>query len=425
MTESVKIDSRTARQPARAWLSSLSTEEASTLVATSAGWTLDGMDVMVFSFVIPALISMWHITQAQAGVLGTSALLISALGGWLGGLAADRFGRVRILQITILWFAFFTFLSGFTNSFSQLLTVRGLQGLGFGGEWAVGSVLMGETIRPEHRGKAVGTVQSGWAIGWGIAAIAYTILFSVFSPQVAWRAMFWIGILPAGLVFYIQRHVHEPEIFQKRRSLQQSKISARILDIFSPHIIGTTLLASCVSLGAQGGYYAITTWLPFYLKASRGLSVGNTGVYLLVVIAGSFAGYLTSAYLTDLLGRRRTLILFAACSFIIVWLYTALPISNSMILWLGIPLGFFPSGCFSPMGSFFTELFPTRIRASAQGFSYNLGRGMAAIFPALVGFMVMRISLGHAIAVFAMAAYLIMALSVLVLPETKSLELRN
>lgn len=270
MAESLKIDSHAAGRPARAWLFSLSAEESSTLIATSAGWTLDGMDVMVFSFVVPALISIWHITQAQAGVLGTSALVISALGGWLAGLAADRFGRVRILQVTILWFAFFTFLSGFTNSFTQLLIVRGLQGLGFGGEWAVGSVLMGETIRPEHRGKAVGTVQSGWAIGWAIAAIAYTILFSVFPPQVAWRAMFWIGILPAGLIFYIQRRVHEPEIFYKRHNLQQSKNPVRILDIFGTHIIGTTLLASCVSLGAQGGYYAITTWLPLYLKVSQG-----------------------------------------------------------------------------------------------------------------------------------------------------------
>lgn len=144
-----------------------------------------------------------------------------------------------------------------------------------------------------------------------------------------------------------------------------------------------------------------------------------------MVIAGSFAGYLTSAYFTDLIGRKRTLILFAVCSFITVWLYTTLPISNSLILLLGFPLGFFPSGSFSPMGSFFTELFPTRIRASAQGFSYNLGRGMAALFPAQVGFMVARISLGHAIAVFAMAAYLITAFSVLALPETKGLELRD
>src|ERR1700738_1167941 len=186
------------------WLFQLDPTERSTLVATFAGWMLDGLDVMVYTFVLPTLIVIWHISKTQAGLLGTSALLLSSLGGWLAGLAADRYGRVRILQITIVWFAVFTFLSGFTNSFGQLLLTRGLQGLGFGGEWAVGSVLIGETIRAQHRGKAVGTVPSGWALGWGVAAIFYTVLFSWLPAEIAWRIMFWIGLLPALLVFYIQ-----------------------------------------------------------------------------------------------------------------------------------------------------------------------------------------------------------------------------
>src|SRR5215470_1899500 len=175
----------------RSWIFQLTSQERATLVATFGGWALDGMDVMVYSFVIPSLIAAWHITKGQAGLLGTAALLISAVGGWLAGTLADRFGRARILQLTIVWFAVFTFLSGFTNSFTQLLITRGLQGLGFGGEWAVGSVLMGETIRSQHRGKAVGTVQGGWAIGWGATAISYTVLFSIVPPPIAWRAMFW------------------------------------------------------------------------------------------------------------------------------------------------------------------------------------------------------------------------------------------
>ncbi len=193
------------------WIFDLTAPERSTLIATFGGWALDGMDVMVYSFVIPTLIAAWHISKGQAGLLGTAALLISAVGGWLAGLLADHFGRVRILQVTILWFALFTFLSGFTNSFWQLLITRGLQGLGFGGEWAVGSVLMGEAIRARYRGKAVGTVQGGWAVGWAVTAICYTVLFSVLPATTAWRAMFWIGILPALLVFYIRRNVPEPE----------------------------------------------------------------------------------------------------------------------------------------------------------------------------------------------------------------------
>lgn len=413
------------RRPRRAWIFELSDRERATLIATFAGWMLDGMDVMVFSFVIPSLIAMWRISQGEAGLLGTSVLLLSSLGGWIAGLAADRFGRARLLQLTILWFAFFTFLSGFTNSFGQLFITRGLQGLGFGGEWAVGSVLMAEAIRAKHRGKAVGTVQGGWAIGWGVAAVCYALFFSVLPPQFFWRAMFWIGILPAILVFYIQRHVPEPEVFKASRMLARPRSPSEFLHIFGRSLIRTTALASLVALGAQGGYYAVTTWLPLFLKSTRGLSVLDTSGYLFVIIAGAFAGYLTSAGLTDGIGRRRTLIIFAAGSFASVCCYTGLPIGDRATLVLGFPLGFFASGTFSPMGSFFTELFPTHVRGSAQGFCYNFGRGIGALFPAFVGFLSAHISLAHAIAIFSASAYLMMILAVLGLPETRGTELSS
>jgi MFS family permease len=409
----------------RPWIFDLTPRERSTLVATFGGWALDGMDVMVYSFVIPTLIAAWHISKGQAGLLGTAALLISALGGWLAGLLADRFGRTRLLQITILWFAFFTFLSGFTNSFWQLLMMRGLQGLGFGGEWAVGSVLMGEAIRAQYRGKAVGTVQGGWAVGWGFAAICYTVLFSILPAATAWRAMFWIGILPALLVFYIRRNVPEPEVFNRTRAREAALgEGSHFLEIFSPALLKITFPTALLATGVQGGYYAITTWLPTFLKTARGLSVLNTGGYLFVVIVGSFVGYMVSAWLADRLGRKRTLILFAACSLLTVTAYTYLPISNPVMLVLGFPLGFFASGSFSPVGAFFTELFPSRLRGSGQGFSYNFGRGIGALFPTLVGYLSARITLGYAISAFAVAAYLVMILAVLLLPETRGKELQ-
>ncbi|QMV20335.1 MFS transporter [Granulicella sp. 5B5] len=380
---------------------------------------LDGLDVMIYSFVLPSLIALWQMSKGEAGLLGTSALLLSSLGGWIAGVAADRFGRVRVLQLTIVWFAVFTFLSGFAQNFEQLLVLRGLQGLGFGGEWAVGSVLIGEAIRPRFRGRAVGTVQSGWAIGWGIAAACYTVFFAVMPQHIAWRAMFWVGLIPAGLAVYVRRHVKEPELHVKTMAAPRKSV----LEIFSVGMLRTTLLASLVALGAQGGYYAINTWLPLYLNA-RGLSVTHTGMYLMVVIGGSFAGYLVSAHLADKLGRRVTLVLFAVGAFVTVFFYTAFPIGDRATLLLGFPLGFFPSGSFSPMGAFFTELFPTSVRGSGQGFSYNLGRGVGAVFPTLVGYFSVRMKLGHAIALFAICAYLLMIVGVLLLPETREAELR-
>lgn len=403
------------------WITKLTLQERSTLLATFGGWALDGMDVMVFSFVIPSLIAAWHITTSQSGLLATVTLLISAAGGWLAGLLADRYGRARILQLTIVWFALFTFLSGFTTSFWQLLITRGLQGLGFGGEWAVGSVLMGETIRAEHRGKAVGTVQAGWAIGWGLAAASFTLLFSLLPAAIAWRGMFWIGILPALLVFYIRQNVREPEIYRSARESGEPGDKGRFFDIFSGKLLPITALTALTAVGAQGGYYAITTWLPTFLKTHRHLSVLNTGSYLAAVIAGSFAGYLSSAHLADRIGRKRTLILFAACSFVAIIAYTFLPIPNRAMLLLGFPLGFFASGVFSPIGAFFTELFPNRLRGSGQGFSYNFGRGIGAAFPALVGYWG---ATGRVIAVFAASAYALMILAVAALPETKGRNLR-
>lgn len=404
----------------RYWLRQLDRPERSALIATFSGWMLDGLDVMVYTFVLPMLIVLWHISRTQAGVLATSTLLTSSVGGWLAGLAADRYGRVRVLQVTIIWFAVFTFVSGLTHSFAELLVARGLQGLGFGGEWAVGSVLIGEQIRPAFRGRAVGTTQAGWSIGWALAAGLYVLTFRLFNNS-AWRVMFFIGILPALFTIWIRSHVREPEIFRQAR---RPALNLSFLHIFSPHLMRTTLLASLVALGAQGGYYAVNTFLPFYLR-SRGFDVTRTGGYIAIVIAGSFAGYLLSAHLADRLGRKTTLIAFAAGAFVAIAAYTVLPLGDSATLALGFPVGFFSSGAFGPMGSFFTELFPTSIRGSAQGFTYNCGRGVGAIFPTLVGAFSTRIGLAGAIAVFSASAYLLMALSVLFLPETRDRKLEE
>jgi MFS family permease len=165
-----------------AWFSDLTARERRTMVACFGGWSLDALDVQIFSFVIPSLLALWHISTAQAGELGTITLLISAFGGWLAGALSDRWGRVRVLQITIVWYAFFTFLCGFAQDFTQLFIFRALQGLGFGGEWAAGAVLIGEVIQDRYRGRAVGLVQTGWSIGWGAAALLYTLLIAV-SPK--------------------------------------------------------------------------------------------------------------------------------------------------------------------------------------------------------------------------------------------------
>lgn len=400
-----------------AWWGELAAPERRTLIAAFGGWSVDAFDFMIYTFAMPTLIAAWGMTRAQAGLIATSTLLFSAAGGWAAAALSDRVGRVRMLQLTIAWFAGFTFLSGFTHSFAQLLALRSLQGLGFGGEWAVGAALVGEMIRPQHRGKAVGTVQSGWALGWGAAAVLYTLYFSALPAGLAWRALFWTGILPALLVLYIRRRVRDPGVFEATRA--RATRQPRFLGVFAPGLLRTTMLASLMATGMQGGYYAVTTWLPTYLKTVRGLSVLDTGGYLVVIITGSFAGYLTAAWLSDRLGRRACFVWFALGSMLVAVSYMLIPVGDVAMLFLGFPLGFFVSGNFSGVGAFFAELFPGSVRGSGMGFAYNFGRGVGAAFPALVGFLSTRLSLGAAIGGFAIVAYLLVLAAVLALPETR------
>lgn len=406
------------------WYRQMNLAEKRTFIAAFGGWALDALDFMVFTFVISTLISLFGIDKAQAGLLATVTLLFSAVGGWLAGVLADRFGRVRVLQGTILWFSVCTVLIGFAQNFEQIFILRALQGLGFGGEWAVGSVLMGEIVRTEHRGRAVGTVQSGWAIGWAVAALCYTASFSLLPDDYAWRVLFWIGVVPALLVLFIRKHVPEPELFQRtRREQAESARRTSAWAIFSPALLRTTVLSALLCTGVQGGYYAVTTWLPTFLKTERHLSVIGTGSYLLVIIVGSFGGYLTGAYLTDRLGRRANLLVFALLSGVAIYAYTRLQLTNEQMLVLGLPLGFAASGIFSGMGAYLTELYPSAVRANGQGFAYNFGRGIGALFPSLVGYLAKTSGLGTAIGLFAGGAYLLVLVTAFLLPETKHREI--
>jgi MFS family permease len=408
-----------ANHPTR-WYAQMAPREKSAFWASTGGWILDAMDVQIYSFAIPAIIAAFALTNTDAGLVGTVTLLSSAFGGWFAGALSDRFGRVRTLQITVAWFAIFTFLTGFAQTYTQLIVCRSLMGFGFGGEWAAAAVLVGELIRAEHRGKAVGAMQSGWAVGWGIAAIMATVFFSVFSPETAWRALFWVGITPALLVFFVRRMVDEPPVFaQTQQKLGAAGRSTNFLEIFSPLMIRTTILTCILSLGTQGGYYAITTWLPTYLRTERKLTVLGTGGYLAVIIVGSFVGYLVSAWLNDRIGRRASFILFALLSIVTVIGYTLLNINDTMMLFLGFPLGFFASGTYSGMGPFLTELFPTRMRGSGQGFAYNFGRGIGALNPLMVGVLSATLPLGRSIGVFALISYGLVIFAALMLPETK------
>lgn len=403
-----------------AFYKDMSPPERRTFWACFAGWTLDGMDFMIYPLVLGTIAALWNVEAGTAGLAATVTLLASALGGWVAGFVADRIGRVLTLQITILWFSLFSLLSAFAQNFDQLLVMRALLGLGFGGEWAAGAVLIGETIRAQYRGRAVGSVQSGWAIGWGMAVLAQAILFSYLPPESAWRWMFVIGALPALLVFYIRRNVEEPEVAARTRAnARAAGDQPGIGEIFKGPILKTTILASIMGAGCQGGYYAVSTWLPRFLTEVRGMPVVSSTGYLAAIIVGSFAGYLVGAWLSDRIGRRNLFLFTGIGAVAVILIYTQVAMSATILWLLGFPLGFFASAPFSGLGAFLTELYPTRLRGSGQGFCYNFGRGIGALFPTLVGYLSTTTGLAAAIGIFGAAAYCVFAVAAFCLPETR------
>jgi MFS family permease len=406
------------------WYTELTGSEKRTYWACFSGWGLDAMDTQMYALAIPTLIALWGMSRGQAGVLGTTVLIMASLGGWIAGILADRYGRVRVLQLTILWFSVFTLLSAFTNSFWQLMFTRGLQGLGFGGEWAVGAVLISETIRPEVRGRAVGSLQAGWAVGYGIAVLLSTLIFSTLEQALAWRVLFAIGLLPTLLVLWIRRHIKEAPVFeQTRRANAVDRPS--VWAVFEGPTRATTFKAMLLTFGIYGGNYVMITWLPAYLKMALHLSIANVGGYLAINILGSFSGAFLNGWMADQFGRRHTFIVIACLQAIAVATYTLAPITLPVTLVLGFVLGTLQSGTAAGTGAYIAELFPTRIRASAQGLCGNAGRAIGAIMPTMVGVLSARLHLGVAMGLCACVSYLLVVTAALMLPETRGRDLSN
>ncbi|WAZ20341.1 MFS transporter [Streptomyces cinnabarinus] len=409
------------------WLRALGPRGRRAFAGAFGGYALDSYDYFTLPLSMVALAAYFGLDSGQTGLFTTVTLVVSAVGGALAGVVADRIGRVKALMITVVTYAVFTVACGFAPNYETLLVFRALQGLGFGGEWAVGAILVAEYASAKHRGRTLGAIQSSWAVGWALAAIMYTLVFSLLDDDLAWRVMFWTGALPALLVVWMRRRVHDaPQaVAVRERSAGKGSFAA----IFkrgtagSPGLLRTTVFAVLLSTGVQGGYYTLATWVPTYLKTERGLSVVGTGGYLTFLISGAFLGYLTGGYLTDRLGRRRNIWLFALLSALCILAYANIPSgANTLLLVLGFPLGFCMSAIFSGFGSFLSELYPTAVRGTGQGFTYNTGRAVGAVFPTTVGFLADSWGVGGAL-VFGAIGYALAALALLGLPETRGKEL--
>jgi len=394
----------------------------------SAGWAMDSADGLVYQYLIPLLTIGLGMTLTEAGSIASANYFAAAVGGWLGGWLCDRFGRARILQITILWFSFFSFASGFAQNYEQLMAIRILQGVGFGAEWAVGAVLLGEIIAAKDRGKALGTLHSGAAIGSGIAALIAGPLASALPVDIGWRVAFWLGIAPAVLIFFIRRGSDDSELFKQARARSQATgQSTSLASIFRPGIWRITALASMLAVGAQGAGFAVSNYLTTYLANDRGIGTSLAGLCVMFNSLGGFFGFLVNAYTSDRIGRRNAFRLFGLGFVISALIYLFGPFDGNLyaLIGFGIVYGFFQFGIYASFGPYFTELFPTELRGTGQAFAYNFGRAASALFILTVPYVALVAPLGASMAVVGICGILLALTATLFLPETAGRALQS
>lgn len=400
------------------WWNETTKEQRKALIAATLGWVLDSMDVLLYAIVLGQLLLEFGMSRAMGGFLNSLTLMSSAVGGVLFGVLADRFGRVRSMMASILVYSIFTALCGFSQTVTQLAVFRLLLGLGIGGEWSTGAALISETWPERHRGKAFGIMQSGFAIGYALAAIVAAIVL----PRWGWRFVFFAGVLPALVTFWIRRNVAEPEVWREARN-RRSGARGEVMGLpalLAPGIRYSVFAASMVSICAMFASWGLFLWIPPLLslpieRGGAGLGPVEFNVFLVVMHTGSFLGYLTFGALADRLNRKRLYIAYVLIAAAIVPFYAATRDPLALLL-IGPLVGFFGAGHFSGFGVVTGALFPTAIRATAQGFTYNIGRGISALAPFTIGTLADRY--GFTVAFYLTALmYFVTGLCLLLIPE--------
>jgi MFS family permease len=410
-----------------------------TLLAAALGWALDAFDAMLYALVLALLMRDLGMNKATAGLLGTLTLLASGLGGILFGFLADRIGRKKALMASILTYSVCSFASGLATSIAMLAAVRFVLGLGMGGEWNTGATLVAESWPTEFRAKAISIVQSSWALGFAVAALVAGPVASYFG----WRAVFFVGILPALLTLWIRRGVPESAMWQERRSqrnryanggslgdagkdVSDSVLSIRDMKfsvIFRLPYVKATFALLLFNFCGMFAWWGLFTWLPPYLslpvaQGGRGFGVMGTTTLLVVLnLFGMFPGYASFGWVADLLGRRKAFLFYSLTASLLIPLYASAR-SPVVLTVLGTLVAFFGTGIFSGSGIMGSEIFPTSVRARALGFTYNGARTLSSVAPLVIGRVGQTKGLSWAFYLCA-AGYLLAALMTTQLPETR------
>lgn len=397
------------------------------LWAAMFGFLLDAMDVLLYVFALQSIRAEFGLNNAQAGLVASVTLISSAAGGIVCGLVSDRIGRRQTLIYTILTYSLASAGTATSGTLWQLVFWRALVGIGLGGEWSAGATLVSESWPAYHRAKAIGFMQSGWALGYMAAAA----LSAVVIPRFGWRVLFLAGVLPALLTIAIRRKVEEPRVWREQAARGQS---LSLAPLFRGRLGVRTLLATTLTTAVLFAYWGLFTWLPGFLGApaaagGAGLNIVRTSGFVFAMQLGAYAGYLCFGWLADRFGRRPAFAGYVLGAALLTPLYGLAPRlapahAESVLLALGPLVGFLGTGFFALFGALLAELYPTAVRGAGQGFTYNFGRGLSAAAPYAVGYLADRTGLGTALALNS-GFFLLGALLVFTLPETKGTDLAD
>lgn len=398
------------------WWRQGTTDGRRAVVAAGLGWMLDAFDVTLFALVLPTLRKDLGLSPAAGGALGSVALLAAAAGGVWFGWIADRFGRTRALMGSILLYSVFTAACGFASTFTQFVLFRIGLGLGMGGEWASGATLVSETWPAEHRGKALAFMQSAWAIGYALAAAVNYLV----QPAFGWRAVFFVGILPAFLTIWVRRSVKEPDIW--RHTVGQHGSRSTLSMLFSRDLAPLTIALTIMNACTLFGWWSFNLWLPSYLqeppsRGGVGLQMLSSATTIFVMQVGMWLGYVTFGFISDRVGRKRTYIAYLLVAAVLLFVYVSVR-APLVLLALGPLVAFFATGYFSGFGAVTAEIFPTTIRGTAQGFTYNIGRIVSAGAPFAVGTLAQTHGFGTALSISSFA-FVLAAITWKWIPETR------
>jgi MFS family permease len=388
------------------------------LIAASLGWLLDAFDVMLYALILTAVIQDLGLSRETGGLMASLTLGASAIGGLLFGVLADKLGRTRALNLSILLYSVFTFACGLAQDVTQFAIFRVLLGLGMGGEWASGATLVSETWSEKHRGKALGIMQSCWAIGYGLAAIVVAIVL----PRFGWRAVFFVGIIPALFTLWIRRSVKEPQMWVDSQRAQGARGALRAKGAQGAFPWKLAFMLAAMNAATMFAWWGLNLWVPSYLslpstQGGVGLSTETMAMFVVAMQVGMWLGYVTFGFISDAFGRRPTYVAYLVIAALLVWIYGMVR-DPMLLLILGPFVAFFGTGYFSGFGAVASEIFPTSIRATALGVTYNSGRLLSAVAPFIVGSMAQRRGFGPAFTLTAFA-FLAAALFWIGIPETR------